>query len=128
MLDMKDVEIVSARNGRVRLRTSFLYQKEVCKILENNLKNACVVSNQNTNSITITCKSDYFNQSDIKSAITSLLKEKGFNVKERGNDINILFAFQLMLNVGGGLEGIAFNVAKDIVLDRMGLGAISYFV
>jgi len=57
-----------------------------------------------------------------------LLKEKGFNVKERGNDINILFAFQLMLNVGGGLEGIAFNVVKDVVLDKIGLGAISYFV
>ncbi len=121
---MKEVEIVSAKEGRIRLKVNKVYQEIVYKLLKEKLKNETIISKPYTNSILISC----CNEKDTLNLIKETLKRNGFKIKLKGDDINLLFAFQLMLNVGGGLEGIAFNVAKDIVLDRMGLGTISYFV
>ncbi|MGC8676825.1 MAG: hypothetical protein ACP5UF_01170 [Hydrogenobaculum sp.] len=121
---MKEVQIVSAKEGRIRLKVNKVYHGVVYDLLRKALKDEEIVSKPFTNSILISCCRD----ENALPLIKKVLKENGFKVETKGDEINLLFAFQLMLNVGGGLEGIAFNVAKDIVLDRVGLGAISYFV
>ncbi|HCT65937.1 MAG TPA: hypothetical protein DIC27_00850 [Hydrogenobaculum sp.] len=124
MKNMKKVQIVSAKEGRIRLKVKKVYHGVVYDLLRKTLKDEKIVSKPFTDSITISC----YKCESILPLIKKVLKENGFKVETKGDEINLLFAFQLMLNVGGGLEGIAFNVAKDIVLDRMGLGAISYLV
>lgn len=121
---MKKVQIVSAKEGRIRLKVNKVYHGVVYDLLRKTLKDEEILSKPFTDSILISCCKD----ENTLPLIKKVLKENGFKVETKGDEINLLFAFQLMLNVGGGLEGIAFNVAKDIVLDRMGLGAISYFV
>ncbi len=119
---MKNVEIVSAKNGRIRLKTHKAYHKSVFELLKNTLKDTVVSSNPYTSSITI------IHTEEVLRNIKRALKENGFSVINKSDSVNFLFAAQLILNVGGGLEGVAFSLVKDVILDKIGLGAISYFI
>lgn len=121
---MKGIEILSYKNGRVRLRTHKIFHEIILELLKSHLKEATILSNPYTNSITI-----YYKLTSLED-LSYFLEKHGFYLinKYYNNNINIFSMTQLILNIGGGLEGIAFNVAKDIILDKAGLKTASYFI
>ncbi|WP_459894544.1 hypothetical protein, partial [Hydrogenobaculum acidophilum] len=84
---MKEVQIVSAKEGRIRIKVNKVYQDVVYELLRKALKNHHIVSKPHTNSIIITC----YQEENTIACIKSILKENGFKVETKTNDINLLF-------------------------------------
>ncbi len=118
---MKEVEILSYKEGRVRMKANRAFHRDITKLLKEKIEGINIESNLNTQSITVKGLHSL-------EELTSLLKTQNFRVINNHNKINLLNIAQLMLNASGGLEGIAFNVAKDILLEKTGFGVVSYFI